>query len=307
MAIQSGGDAADKSKEFQDRATALALNPRLATTPDDIRALRAVYTTNLPKTTEWGKDVSPEGMFLLAKAASQTGLDPMLGHLVMLGGKITVSLVGIMHVANNDEHYEGFECEPLTEEERKLYKIPDYEHAFKCLTYRSDRKLPIPGIGRASKDNVKAAPMQTWLIEMAQKRAIERSHRLAFNLPFLGSDEPDDEHHMKVAHPVDDHAPAVGDSVVLEIDELYDELRFSVAKRRIYNGKYPDHAELLAVLRKERDEARGGRKGGRGTTIDATADPKKETAAGDNATTDAPQTVQSLISELTEDESEVPA
>lgn len=299
MAIQSGADSADKAREsqaFQDRATALALNPRLATTPEDIRALRAVYATNLPKTTEWGKEVSTEGMFLLAKAAAQTGLDPMLGHLVMLGGKITVSLVGIMHVANNDDHYEGFECDPLTEEERKLYKIPDYEHAFKCLTYRSDRKHPIPGIGRASKDNVKAAPMQTWLIEMAQKRAIERSHRLAFNLPFLGADEPDDEHHMKVVTPVDEtggHGDAEANEYVAECNALYDELRFSTAKRKLYAEKHPDPGELLAALRKERDEKKGARNGGRGvTTIDAKADEVKPAA-------EAGVTTQSLIDELT--------
>jgi hypothetical protein len=279
------------NSEFTDRAQALAIDPRQARTVEDFRALQAVYLTNLPKTAEWGKDLSREGAFALAKAAATTGLDPLLGHILMLGGKITVSLVGIMHVANlkeNEAIYDGFTCDPLTADERTAYKIPEYEHAFKCLTYRKDRSHPIPGVGRASKDNVKMAQMQIWLIELAQKRAIERSHRIAFNLPFLGEDEPDDSPNpMKI---VRDASAAANGSVegggpagevipppspeAQAVERLMTELRFSAAKRKLYREQYPDDQALMKALEHEHKQLGNARGGGR--TL-PTEQPKEET------------------------------
>jgi hypothetical protein len=179
-----------------ERGRWLAVDPRAADSPGDMALLQNVYLSNLKGGSGWGKDITPAQCYVLAVSAKTTGLNPLLGEIMMLGGNVYATEAGILANATrgaNAEVYEGYDLEPLEEAEAKKWGIPPDEIAFKCTVYRKDRPRPTIGVGHASEKNVKAQEIKSlWLSEMAQKRAIERAHSRAFPLPFNGVDEPRD-------------------------------------------------------------------------------------------------------------------
>jgi hypothetical protein len=163
------------------RAAWLAIRPaERIQTQDDIRDVTALYLT-AGRGTGWGKDLTSAQARSLAVAAQVTGLNPLLGELIMLGGNVYITEPGVHRTANQHAAYDGYDLRPLTPDEREEYGVGKDEFAFLCLTYRKDRSHPTPGVGRASKANVSMSTIRdTWLPEMAQKRAIERSLSRAF-------------------------------------------------------------------------------------------------------------------------------
>lgn len=177
-----------------EQAKYLAANPTEALgSGAAIAMLQSVYLTNIPKQYEWGKGLSPEGAFALATAAAQTGLNPLFGQILMLGGNIYLPEKGCHHIANTDPRFDGYELEPVPKSDFEAFGFKPDEIAFKCSVYRKDRTRPTVAYGRASQANVSLPVVrQHWLSEMAQKRAIQRAFIRAFALPFSGADETPD-------------------------------------------------------------------------------------------------------------------
>src|ERR1700682_5299040 len=175
----------------QDQAKFFAANPTAAFTDGASMALlQSVYLTNLPKQFEWARDIGPHGAMALATAAAQTGLNPLFGHLIMLGGNIYLTEKGCHHVTNTNDDFDGYELEPVPKSDFEAYGFAPDDIAFKCLVYRKSRSRPTVAYGRANVRNVLLpAAKANWVSEMAQKRAIQRTITRAFALPFSGADE----------------------------------------------------------------------------------------------------------------------
>ncbi len=186
---------AEQKQQFavqkQDQAKYFAANPTAAFTDGAAMALlQSVYLTNLPKQFEWAKDIGPHGAMALATAASQTGLNPLLGHLIMLGGNIYLTEKGCHHIANTNDDFDGYDLEPVPKADFEAYGFAPDDIAFKCSVYRKNRSRPTVAYGRANVRNVLLPAAKThWLSEMAQKRAIQRTIVRAFALPFGSADE----------------------------------------------------------------------------------------------------------------------
>lgn len=178
--------------ERREQAKYLAANPTEALgSGAAIAALQTVYFSNIPKQFEWGKSLTVEGAFALATAAAQTGLNPLFGQILMLGGSIYLPEKGCHHIANTDPRFDGYELEPVPKSDFEAFGFKSDEIAFKCSVFRKDRTRPTVAYGRASVANVSLPVVkQHWLSEMAQKRAIQRAFIRAFALPFQGADEP---------------------------------------------------------------------------------------------------------------------
>jgi hypothetical protein len=179
----------------QEQGKYLAANPTEALgSGAAIGSLQSVYFSNIPKQFEWGKSLSPQGAFSLAMAAAQTGLNPLLGQILMLGGQIYLTEKGCHHIANTDQRFDGYELEPVPKSEFEAFGFKPDEIAFKCSVYRKDRSRPTVAYGRASKVNVSLPAVRDhWLSEMAQKRSIQRAMIRAFALPFSGADESQED------------------------------------------------------------------------------------------------------------------
>ena len=133
-----------------------------------------------------GEAIAPKLQYQMAKLAVAYGLDPFLGELVCLGNKPYPTVASLQRKANENPNFDGEECRPATEEERKAFyfpmESPADEHLWRCVVWVKGKSRPFVGWGRASKQNVKMSTMQMWLPEMAQKRARGRTYRLAFNI-----------------------------------------------------------------------------------------------------------------------------
>ena len=239
-----------------ERGKWLAVDPRSAESAADMALLQSVYLTNLKTGNGWGKDLTPGQCYVLAVSAKNTGLNPLMGEIMMLGGNVYATEAGILANAArgaNAEIYEGYDLEPLEEGEAKKWGIPPDEIAFKCTVYRKDRPRPTIGVGHASEKNVKTQEIKSlWLSEMAQKRAIERAHSRAFPLPFNGVDEPRDALNLAdvagvVTH--DNESGAIIDERDSKVAELKKELGWTTARVDLeFRSASRDKDQLLARM-----------------------------------------------------------
>ena len=195
--------------ERAESAKYLAANPGKALgSGAAISALQQVYFSNIPKQFEWGRSLTREAAFSLAVAAAQTGLNPLFNHIIMLGGTIYLTEKGAHHLANTHPQFDGYELTPIAKSEYETFGFKPDEVAWRCLVFRKDRSRPTPGYGRASAANTSLPVVKThWLSEMSQKRAIQRAMIRAFNLPFIGADEPPEEGMINVSPVHDDATP----------------------------------------------------------------------------------------------------
>jgi hypothetical protein len=205
-------DQQQADRERAEQAKYLAANPGKALgSGAAISVLQNVYLSTLSKQFEWGKNLSRESAFALAVAAAQTSLNPLFGHIVVLGGSIYLTEKGCHHIANTNPQFDGYTLEPIPKSEYESLGFRAEEVAFKCEVYRKDRSRPTPGYGHASPANTSLPAVKTmWISEMSQKRAIQRAIIRAFDLPFVGADEPADSDLMNVTPPPGDQGAPEG-------------------------------------------------------------------------------------------------
>lgn len=136
-----------------------------------------------------GTGTSPEANRALAMIGDHYDLDPALGEIVLLGGKVYITAEGYQRIADSHPQYDGMELRPMAEDERKSMKVGDEEQAFVCFVHRKDRSFPSVGYGIASARNIAMGSMKVFERELAQKRAMHRALRGAFRAGYADYDE----------------------------------------------------------------------------------------------------------------------
>ena len=129
----------------------------------------------------------------IARLSIGYNLDPFAEELILYQGKPYLTIKGAMRLANVHPAYEGVECQPATDSERKAFRCREDEHLWVARVYRRDRRVPIVGYGRAGGAGDKNPVSNTYAQEMAQKRAKHRALRDAFSLPLDSYEDVSDD------------------------------------------------------------------------------------------------------------------
>ncbi len=138
----------------------------------------------------WPKEYesSPAAMLALAKVSIAYGLDPLMGEIIVLGGKLYVTFEGRLRKAMDHEQYAGLECRPATEEERAAFRAAETDHVWRAEIYRRDWQKPVVGWGRVTLTDSNPVARQ-WPQAQAEKRAKARALRDAFSIPLPNAEE----------------------------------------------------------------------------------------------------------------------
>lgn len=137
-----------------------------------------------------GADIkSPEVVRALGLLGEHYQLDPALGEVMLLGSKVYITFEGYLRIAEQNPAYEGYELNPMTEQERKDAKVAPDEFAYVCKVYRKDRRFPSVGYGIASDATISMGPMKLFKREVAEKRAFHRALKMAFRAGIPDYDE----------------------------------------------------------------------------------------------------------------------
>lgn len=146
--------------------------------------------------TQRGEPLSQEVAYAMAIMACKLGLEPVMGHVLLLGNKPYVTVAGLLHNANKRSDFDGYEARPATAEERKEYyapaAAPKDEHLWRCAVWMKERKYPTVAYGRCkvathgiderAGGSNRFTPSQQWSVEMAENRAIGRALRRAIHI-----------------------------------------------------------------------------------------------------------------------------
>ena len=128
-----------------------------------------------------GADVkSPEVARALALIGERYELDPALGEVLILGGKVYIGFEGYLRIAEQNPAYDGYELRPMSEQDRQDAKVGINEFAYVCHVWRKDRRFPSVGFGVASDATISMGPMKLFAREVAEKRAFHRALKMAF-------------------------------------------------------------------------------------------------------------------------------
>lgn len=138
-----------------------------------------------------GEMLAPETIQALTIYARKYDLDPYRGHVVIMYGKPYIGLDGYLYHANKSKRLFKLESKPLGDEERKLYKIDEGDHAWLALVTFGDTNSGVSGLGIVTKAEMEAKSTKhpeklrspvvaahPW--QLAQKRAEWQALRRAF-------------------------------------------------------------------------------------------------------------------------------
>lgn len=129
----------------------------------------------------------------VAYIATQYGLDPLLGEILLLGSKIYIPLKALERKAREAKAVKAQSVRPATRDERESARVDDHEEYWIASITSSDG-IVYDGHGFASPENVAIArrrdapPDRRILRNVAEKRALERAYRRIVNM----SDEDSD-------------------------------------------------------------------------------------------------------------------
>lgn len=122
---------------------------------------------------EKGEPISQIHAGRLILFCAQNDLDPTV-DVAIIGGRPYVKLEGRLKMAFRTTKFDGFSCDrPMTEEERKTYRIKDDEDAWITAANRSDCKFPFIGVGKAAAGRDRNPVAREFPLDMAMKRARE--------------------------------------------------------------------------------------------------------------------------------------
>lgn len=139
------------------------------------------------------KDLSQSQATIMARIAIAYGLDPIAGELTVYQGRMYLTIEGRVRVANSHPAFDGMECVPASDDERKAFRCGEDEHLWVCRVWRKDRRFPFVGYGRSAGKSDRNPVSRDYAQEMAQKRAKHRALRDAFSLPLPGREEDNDD------------------------------------------------------------------------------------------------------------------
>lgn len=182
--------------------------------------------------------MTPQQAGQLARLACAYGLDPFASEIILYQGRPYLTIDGRMRVANTHKAFDGLECVPATEDERKAFRCRDDEHLWKATVWRRDRRVPTVAFGRASSGD--GNPVSTkWAQEMAQKRAKHRALRDAFSIPLPGAEESIED--GGAAYVIDEGRPVPGviegEVTVVDLDATNPITAAQIASLHVLVGK----------------------------------------------------------------------
>ena len=138
-----------------------------------------------------GELLAPQVVKGLAAYAFKYNLDPGRGHVVLMYSQPYITLDGYLYHAAKTGVPFNLASRPLTDLERKQYKIGEDDHAWVCEIERLDKGSTLVGQGIVTADEVKAKSTRSpgklrspvvaahpW--QLAQKRAEWQALRRAF-------------------------------------------------------------------------------------------------------------------------------
>lgn len=219
----------------------------------------------------WGKSITPQVRHMVARLAVAYGLDPMRGHVELLGGRPYITVAGLSHNAQNRELLDGDDVE--------IVRFENDECTIKETLYAKGCSHPFVAFGHAGGKAERNPVARANPLEMAQTRALGRALRKATGiaLPFAeeldGAAQVERQHgKMQPARTVEVEAkPAADKDAIFRVQELaaqlgiktagelYQRLRTAGATvchtegRKLMLDRYPD--EILnataAILERE--------------------------------------------------------
>lgn len=123
------------------------------------------------------------------------GLDPLLKHILVLGGNLYITVAGLRTWAyKQDDKPLSIQVCPASQEEKKAAGCPETAHYWKAMVWKKDTPTETPFVefGESDKDNV-SLHRAGWkeIQDMAKTRAVGRALRNAYpvSLP-LAEDMP---------------------------------------------------------------------------------------------------------------------
>jgi len=194
----------------------------------------------------------------MARLSLAYGLDPFAGELIIYQGRPYCTIDGRIRKAQEHSAYDGIECSPATDAERKSHRVADDEHFYIARVWRKDRRFPFVGYGRAAGKADSNPVSKTWGQEMAQKRAKSRALRDAFAMPL-----PDFEDNQSDRPPAD-YEPRYmtagdvieGESRVIDPDEVDGVIPVS-DDNSVTGSQITQIHTLVSILKWEDAEYRG--------------------------------------------------
>lgn len=112
---------------------------------------------------------------LAARIAVMYGLDPMMKHLVFVGGELTISAKGVLAIARNSSKIKAIKTRFATLEERAAFGLKAGEHAALCQVFTHGSDEPYEGWGFATDENCSGKVQNSFRQAMAETRAINRT------------------------------------------------------------------------------------------------------------------------------------
>lgn len=165
------------------------------------------------------KDMTQSQAVQMARLSLAYGLDPIAGELILYQGRPYVTIDGRVRKAQENAAYDGLECNPATDDERKAFRCGEDEHLWIARVWRKDRRLPFVGYGRAAGKGDRNPVSQTYAQEMAQKRAKARALRDAFAMPLPSYEDDAPDNASRRDFPPHRTGPVIeGESRVIDAD-----------------------------------------------------------------------------------------
>lgn len=143
----------------------------------------------------WAGQLTPVELAGVNAVCEAYGMDPLLKHIIVLGGNLYITVAGLRTWAyKQDDKPLSIQVTPATTEEKKAAGCLETSHYWKAMVWKSDtpKEIPFTEFGEADKDNV-SLHRAGWkeIQDMAKTRAIGRALRNAYpvSLP-LAEDMP---------------------------------------------------------------------------------------------------------------------
>lgn len=173
--------------------------------PTDIARRPEPPVRTRPEDALWNHTLTPHQRIAVARKCEEYHLDAYLGHVNVLGGRITISLEGYLEIANRSPQFDGFSLTPIVDREIKSalgYQPTDV--VILATVWRKDRDHGHEAYGGGNSKTVAAELRGQKLVsEVVQARALRRGLRAAFSPRELALPEDEDDDEQAAAVPPD--------------------------------------------------------------------------------------------------------
>lgn len=160
------------------------LTKQVKVTPEKVDRAKIMEKSREIAKQLWWQKLTPAEKEALNQVARAYGLDPLLRHLLMLGGNIYITVAGLLYYAHRDKENapKSIILTPASPEERERAGVPPHGHFWKCILKKGEGGEFVE-FGYASEQDVHLHNAG-WkdISNMAKTRALGRALRLAYSI-----------------------------------------------------------------------------------------------------------------------------